>query len=145
MQAYIRYDDRWSEVLVHTRNSISEIPQVNPKLVEFYTKENEGKVIRRIKRIVREETKVQAMLYQRTRQPQFTQSTCTSGQYTESKEMQGTTEKSSTKLQHVVEKKMRRDSSINSIVSWNLMRVSIVMMNPLSHQRKRKNPKRSVV
>lgn len=66
--AYLRKCEQdWKSVLRETREKMSEVP-INPRLLEFYLEGDEGKILRRIKRIVREELKRQAQIYQKSQE-----------------------------------------------------------------------------
>ncbi|KAK3721853.1 hypothetical protein QZH41_002272 [Actinostola sp. cb2023] len=68
MEAYIHSGEQgWKSVLRETRKKIHETP-INSRLSEFYIEGEDGKVLRRIKRIVREELKKQAFLYQKSQE-----------------------------------------------------------------------------
>ena len=55
----------WKTVLSKVREEIQK-SCVNPTLINYYLKEQDKKVVRRIKRVVTEELKKQAVLYQKT-------------------------------------------------------------------------------
>ena len=66
MEAYLFYGDNWKTVIGDVKAKINTNMPWFDNLCQLYAKEDENKVLGRIKRIVREETKVQAMLYQNT-------------------------------------------------------------------------------
>ncbi|KXJ06860.1 hypothetical protein AC249_AIPGENE6848 [Exaiptasia diaphana] len=70
MNSHLRNGEKWTSVLEDVKSRVEHIPMVNASLVQFYVQEDSYKVLRRIKRIVREESKMQALLYQKTQQNQ---------------------------------------------------------------------------
>lgn len=75
INSYLRNGDQWINVLQDIKSRVEQIPMVNAELVQFYLKEDmhSDKVLRRIKRIVSEESKMQALLYQKTQHNQPSQ------------------------------------------------------------------------
>lgn len=66
MDAYMHsMEQGWTAVLSRVKARI-QTSAVNPSLANYYMKEQDKKVVRRMKRIVTEELKKQAVLYQKT-------------------------------------------------------------------------------